>query len=108
MEIMTVRPSHRDSYERLCHEAGREAGLTRFLLDPRRDEALCRRLSEPRLERFIGVIYRPETELASHYMEASLPQQFDVFAWFDETGAVTPLGPDRPAAGGAETYPFGV
>lgn len=108
MEIKTVRPSHRDSYERLCHEAGREAGLTRFLLDPRRDEALCRRLSEPRLERFIGVIYRPETELASHYMEASLPQQFDAFAWFDETGAVTPLGPDRPAAGGAETYPFGV
>ena len=50
-----------------------------------RDEALRRRLLEPRLERFIGVIYRPETELMSHYAEASLPQQFDAFVWFDET-----------------------
>ncbi len=65
MEIKRVRPSHPDSYERLCHDAG----VARFLLDPARNEALRRRLIEPRLERFIGVIYRPDTELMSHYAE---------------------------------------
>jgi erythromycin esterase-like protein len=48
-------------------------------------------MSESRLERFIGVIYRPETELMSHYSEVSLPRQFDAYVWFDETSAVTPL-----------------
>jgi erythromycin esterase-like protein len=62
---------------------------------------------EPRLERFIGVIYRPETERWSHYREAILPRQFDAWLWFDETQAVTPLpGEQRP--GEDETYPFGL
>ncbi|MDX8451180.1 protein-L-isoaspartate(D-aspartate) O-methyltransferase [Mesorhizobium sp. VK9D] len=104
MEVKQVRPSHRDSYERLCHDAG----VQRFLLDPRRDEALRRRLLEPRLERFIGVIYRPETELVSHYAEASLPHQFDAFVWFDETSAVMPLGPEHARKGVPDTYPFGL
>ncbi len=73
MEVKRVRPSHRDSYERLCHDAGRPALPARSRDGPAR--ALRRRLLEPRLERFIGVIYRPETELMSHYAEASLPQQ---------------------------------
>ena len=90
MEVKQVRPSHRDSYERVCHDAG----IPRFLLDLNRDEALHRRLLEPRLERFIGVIYRPDTELMSHYSAASLPQQFDAYVWFDETNAVLPLGPE--------------
>ncbi len=104
MEVKRVRPSHRDSYERLCHDAG----LPRFLLDLGRDEALRRRLLEPRLERFIGVIYRPETELRSHYAEASLPRQFDAYVWFDQTTAVTPLGPEHRKTGVPETYPFGL
>jgi protein-L-isoaspartate(D-aspartate) O-methyltransferase len=104
MEIKRVRPSHRDSYERLCHDAG----VPRFLLDLQRDEALRRRLLEPRLERFIGVIYRPDTELMSHYSDASLPQQFDAFVWFDETSAVTPLGPEHARPGVPDTYPFGL
>jgi len=61
----------------------------------------------PRLERAIGVIYRRETELASHYFEASLPRQFDAYLWFEETRAVTPL-PTTPRAGMPETYPFGL
>jgi len=71
-------------------------------------------LMEPRLERFIGVIYRPETERWSHYSEAILPKQFDGWVWFDETRAVTPLpGARRPGephvlTGGEETYPFGL
>jgi erythromycin esterase-like protein len=104
MAIKRVRPSHRDSYERLCHDAG----LPRFLLDLGRDEALRRRLLEPRLERFIGVIYRPDTELMSHYSDASLPRQFDAYVWFDETTAVTPLGPEHRKTGTPETYPFGL
>jgi erythromycin esterase-like protein len=104
VETKRVRPSHRDSYERLCHDAG----VPRFLLDLGRHEALRRRLLEPRLERFIGVIYHPETELMSHYADASLPQQFDAFVWFDETSALTPLGPQHAKPGVPDTYPFGV
>ena len=48
-------------------------------------------LMKPRIERAIGVIYRPESELASHYFEAILPRQFDEYIWFDETHAVTPF-----------------
>jgi len=102
LEFKRVRPSHHDSYERLCHDSG----VPRFLLDVGRHEALRRRLLEPRLERFIGVIYRPETEVASHYSEASLAQQFDAYVWFDETTAVTPLGPQHARPGVPDTYPF--
>ncbi|HWJ58761.1 MAG TPA: erythromycin esterase family protein, partial [Sphingomicrobium sp.] len=68
---------------------------------------LAEALAEPRLERFIGVIYRPETERWSHYSEAILPKQFDAWVWFDETEAVTPL-PGRQRPGADETYPFGL
>jgi protein-L-isoaspartate(D-aspartate) O-methyltransferase len=104
MEIKRVRPSHRESYERLCHDAG----VARFLLDLQPQQPMRRRLLEPRLERFIGVIYRPDTELMSHYTDASLPQQFDAFVWFDETTAVTPLGPEHAKPGVPDTYPFGL
>ncbi len=66
-------------------------------------------LAHPRLERAIGVVYRPETELYSHYFEAVLSEQFDAFVWFEETKAVTPLeaGRHRPEDA-PETYPFGL
>ena len=68
-------------------------------------------LSWSRLERFIGVIYRPDTERWSHYSNAILPRQFDGWVWFDETTAVTPV-PREQRAGepGWEdvTYPFGL
>jgi protein-L-isoaspartate(D-aspartate) O-methyltransferase len=104
MEVKDVRPSHRDSYERLFHDAG----IDRFLLDTRRDEAVRRGLLPSRPERFIGVIYRPDTEFMSHYAEASLPKQFDAFIWFDWTTAVTPLGPEHGRTGVPDTYPFGL
>ncbi len=105
MEIKTVRPSRPDSYEALCHEAGSE----RFLLDLRagQHDDLRRALAEPRLERYIGVIYRPETERWSHYSYSTLPDQYDAFVWFDETHAVVPL-PMQVTAGEDETYPFGL
>jgi len=105
VEIMTVRPSRTGSYERLCHDAGG----TRYLLDLRDDSALRRSLLDERLERFIGVIYRPDTELLSHYANASLPRQFDAFVWFHETHAVTPLGHEHlPSGAVPDTYPFGL
>jgi protein-L-isoaspartate(D-aspartate) O-methyltransferase len=64
-------------------------------------------LSKQRLERAIGVIYRPETERESHYFQAVLPEQFDEYIWFDRTHAVAPL--DTEAVKGLPTtYPFGL
>jgi protein-L-isoaspartate(D-aspartate) O-methyltransferase len=105
MEIKRVRPAHPESYERLCHESGVPAFLL-HLKSPRRDE-VREELEVPRLERAIGVIYRPETELLSHYFQAVLPWQFDEYVWFDETRAVTPLGA-QAVSGMPETYPFGL
>lgn len=101
MEVKSVRPSMEGSQERLSHDTG----LERFLLDLRGLEVEA--LAEPRLERLIGVIYRPETERWSHYSEAILPRQFDAWVWFDRTEAVAPL--EAAASGGEdETYPFGL
>ena len=110
MRIKQVRPSLPESHERLAHDSG----VPRFLLDLREGEVgreLRQELAEARLERFIGVIYRPETERWSHYSEAILPKQFDAYVWFDETSAVTPLpGELRPGEHREveETYPFGL
>ena len=105
MELKSVRPAVRGSYERLCHETG----VARFLLPSRSpdDTALLEALLRPRLERAIGVIYRPESELQSHYFQAVLPRQFDEFIWFDDSGAVTPLK-SAELQGLPDTYPFGL
>ena len=105
LEIMDVRPAHAESYERLCHDATVPAFLL-SLRHPAR-EAVREELLPPRLERAIGVIYRPESELASHYFQASLPRQFDEYVWVDRTAAVTALGWTQ-AAGMPDTYPFGL
>lgn len=110
MKVKQVRPSLPDSYERASHDSG----VPSFLLDLRQaetDGAVREALMEPRLERFIGVIYRPETERWSHYSEAILPKQFDAWIWFDQTRAVTPLPGEEKPGGQAhedETYPFGL
>lgn len=103
MKIKQVRPSHEDSYERQCHESGVQS----FFLPLNKERELARELLAPRLERAIGVIYRPETELASHYFQAVLPRQFDEYCWFDRTTAVQPLDTAR-LGGMPETYPFGL
>jgi len=99
-----VRPSIAGSHERLFHEVG----LERFLL-LLRAPSMREALREPRLERAIGVIYRPETERLSHYFRARLPDQFDAVLHIDETSALEPLEQwahdeiDLP-----ETYPSGM
>lgn len=107
METKAVRPARADSYEGLC----RAAGGARFLLDLRRPRTpdLVAALTPARLERAIGVIYRPETERMSHYFGAVLPQQFDAYVWFAETQAVTPLAAEPESREDLpETYPFGL
>jgi protein-L-isoaspartate(D-aspartate) O-methyltransferase len=105
MEVKAVLPALAGSYERLCHEAG----SPRFLLSLRNPSAIAlgNGLLTPRLERAIGVIYRPKTEFESHYFQAILPRQFDEYIWFDESKAVTPLE-TKVLKGLPDTYPFGV
>src|SRR3954454_19525437 len=111
MKGKQVRPSLPARHQRASHDSE----ISRFLLDLRGGEvgrAVREALLMPRLERFIGVIYRPETERWSHYSEAILPKQFDAWVWFDETRAGTPLpGEQRPGLAAPheeETYPFGL
>jgi protein-L-isoaspartate(D-aspartate) O-methyltransferase len=105
MEVKKVRPSLPNSYEQVCHATG----CARFMLGLRDRGELCgpKALGKERLERAIGVIYRPETEMASHYFRANLPQQFDEYMWFDTSHAVTPLDVAE-VTGLPDTYPFGV
>lgn len=105
MQVMTVRPAHPQSYERLFHMTN-APGLI-LSVKKREDDELHRKLMKPLLERAIGVIYRPESELASHYFEATLPLQFDDYIWIDRTTAIRPLQATE-LEGLPETYPFGV
>jgi erythromycin esterase-like protein len=100
-----VRPGMQGSYERLFHELE----IPKFLSIPREDDEVVEFLSQSRLERAIGVIYRPETERYSHYFSARIARQFDAIIHFDESRAVEPL--DRTALWERgelpETYPSG-
>lgn len=105
MQAMDVRPARPDSYEGLFHFSNIPAFMLP-LREPRRIEVV-EELQEPRLERAIGVIYRPETERQSHYFHAILPSQFDHYIWLDETRAVQPLAIEQ-VRGMPDTYPFGL
>jgi erythromycin esterase-like protein len=104
-ERKNVRPALRGSYEDLFHETA----LSRFWIDLR-GAGQVGVLQQRRIERAIGVIYRPESERLSHYFHARLPEQFDAIIHIDETRAVEPLeqtsiwdSDELP-----ETYPFKV
>jgi erythromycin esterase-like protein len=105
MRVKNVLPARNDSYERLFRETGLPGSLTDWRPHARRD--LREALSIPRLERAIGVVYRPDTEYLSHYFKAVLAEQFDAFVWFEDTRAIAPLG-SAHAQGMPETYPFGL
>ncbi len=105
MEIKRVRPSHRQSFEYQFHRTGLPGLIVSLARGA--DPHLRAALAEPKLERAIGVIYRPETELASHYFEARLSRQFDDYVWIDATSAVTPI-PAETLEAVPDTYPFGL
>ncbi len=104
MEIKQLQPAQIDSYEGLCHKVSTD----NFLLPLSKPikPALRKRLLAERLERSVGAIYRPESELHNHYFYTCLPQQFDEYIWFDETHAVEPLFRGN-AKGLLKRFPFG-
>lgn len=106
MRVMDVRPAHDASYERLFHDSGVANAL--LPVGAQASARLREALEPERLERAIGVIYRPRTERASHYFHATLPRQFDEWVWFDETRAVEPLSVETDPAKLPETFPFGL
>jgi erythromycin esterase-like protein len=70
---------------------------------------LAEQLGEERLQRAIGVIYRPQTERLSHYFGARLIEQFDAMIHVEDTRAVEPLERFGRVDGEVpETYPAGV
>lgn len=105
MEVKQVRPSIEKSYERIFHQVNIPNFL--FALKNPKSSEVHDELLKSRLERAIGVIYRPETELASHYFHAVLPKQFDEYIWFDKTHAVNPFQTTELEAL-PDTYPFGL
>jgi erythromycin esterase-like protein len=102
-QLRRVRPPLSGSFEALFQGVG----LPRFLL-PLENAPLAEALREPRLERAIGVIYRPETERQSHYFHARLSDQFDAVIHIDETRALEPLDSTSGWKSGEapDTYPF--
>lgn len=104
VERKAVRPALPESYEALFHHVG-----SSFILDLRTHAARSV-LDEARLLRAIGVVYRPQTERASHYFRTRLPDQLDAIIHIDRTRALDPLDAtsqwDRSEA--PETYPTGI
>jgi erythromycin esterase-like protein len=103
MEIKQVVPAITESYERTFHDSG----VPNFCLDLRQALNATEDSHTPRPERAIGVIYRPEREVASHYFQAVLPKQFDEYVWFDETKAIAPFE-TKTLEEMPDTYPFGL
>jgi erythromycin esterase-like protein len=105
-ELKRVRPALPGSFESMFNSTG----VDQFLLAWRDGDAVADELRHPQLERAIGVIYRPETERASHYFRAELADQFDAVLHFDETRAVQPLerNPEWSVGEAPETFPFAV
>lgn len=104
-ERKLVLPSRDDSYEGLMHEVG----IDRFMLVLRGASRQAQLLGVPRLQRAIGVIYRPETERQSHYLLTRLPQQFDALIHIDMARAVEPLERNAEwSIEAPETYPAGL
>ena len=105
METKDIRPPRIESCEAMCHSVD----LEQFLWDFKEEKSpdFLKLMNQQLLQRYIGVIYRPETERSSHYSYANLVDQYDAFVWFDKTRAVTAL-PTLSNTAEDETYPFGL
>ncbi|XID75473.1 erythromycin esterase family protein [Alkanindiges sp. WGS2144] len=105
-----VRPGLAESHEAWLHETAYKLNLDKFWLDLKQDAPRLTALAKERLERYIGVIYAPQTERWSHYLHTRLDQQYDALIYFDQTRALSALDQqsvldsqeDLP-----ETYPSG-
>jgi erythromycin esterase-like protein len=100
---MNVTPGMRDSFEELFHEVVKDQPMENFAAIFRSNVSLLedhaemnKELAKRRLERFIGVIYRPDTERQSHYSRTHLSKEYDALIYLDRTNAVEPLDPVAP------------
>lgn len=107
MEVMTINESIENSYENLCHRT-HVPNFTLPLREEYSEKKLRELLSTPRLERAIGVVYRPDTERMSHYFKTVLPSQFDEYIWFNKTKAVTPIATQTETSKLLDLHPFGM
>lgn len=105
MEVKQVRAALPESYERLMHLT--EMDCFFLPMTKTNSPSLNSALAVLRLERAIGVVYRPDTERQSHYFDVSLPNQFDEWIWFDETTAVQPLS-TKQLADHEPSHPFAI
>jgi erythromycin esterase-like protein len=95
------------SHEDMLHQLTLQTGNTKFVLDIH-NEKVAGALKEPRLQRAIGVIYRPDTERMSHYYKCDIVNQYDFVVFEDLTNPVTPLIPGEPPSLEPETFPTGL
>jgi protein-L-isoaspartate(D-aspartate) O-methyltransferase len=107
MEVMNVNESLKESYEYLCHKTNL-GSFTLPLREKDSDERLGDLLKTPRLERAIGVIYRPDTERSSHYFRTVLNAQFDEYIFFDTTRAIKPIAYKTKKPKLMLNHPFGL
>ena len=107
MKVMNVNDSVAESYEQLCHKTN-VFNFTLPLRAEHSEKKLREFLNTPRLERAIGVVYRPETELRSHYFKTVLPSQFDEYIWFNKTNAITPINTKTEKTKLSDLHPFGL
>jgi len=104
----TVTNALPDAIEEYLHVLARKSQQMNFALDLRPPQTKCvLQKRGPRLQRAIGVIYRPDTERQSHYYHAQIAPQFDIAVWFDKTRALRPLDDMEGPCDEPETFPSG-
>lgn len=107
MEVINLNDSLENSYEHLCYKTN----VPNFTLPLRKghtDDYLRELLSTPRLQRAIGVVYKPETELISHYYRTVLSSQFDEYIWFNKSRAIKPIKTVTANTKLIDIHPFGL
>lgn len=108
--VRALAPSRPGSHEARLHALSLTARAPSFALDLRVPAvAAAFRAAGPALSRYVGVIYRADFELASHYVSSAIERQYDALVWVDSTTALAPLdAPLRPGTPELGEFPFGL
>ena len=84
VEIKRLLIAHPDSNEALLHSLG----LPSFMLDLHQLPEVVNMMNRKRLQRHVGIVYRPYDEMDSHYTYTHLADQFDAVIFTDTTTAL--------------------